>query len=174
MIDESFKSEADRLTANIKQLIVTEEESYKLYSDKVASLTNELQTNKDLQNDRSENNSYVITKENRDIAQAMVNNIGARIESLKNELTAYKPTSTVTLGTTLALSLVSIDGKAPKENNTKPFIIKVVSHATGKASAGLIANDSPVGVAVMGKSLGDVVTAIAPGGRIQYKIERMY
>ena len=76
MIDESFKSEADRLTANIRKLIVTEEESYKLYSDKVASLTNELQTNKDLQNDRSENNSYVITKENRDIAQAMVNNIG--------------------------------------------------------------------------------------------------
>ena len=42
MIDESFKSEADRLTANIRQLIVTEEESYKLYSDKVASLTNEI------------------------------------------------------------------------------------------------------------------------------------
>lgn len=172
-MDISLKSEAEKLTESIKRLIKEEEDSYIIYANRVAELTNELQTNPDLQNDRSENNSFVVTKENRDIAQAMVNTISARIESLRGELTAYKPTGYITLGTTVELRLLSIDGMPPSYE-TKSFIIKIVNHATGKASAGLIANDSPIGLAVLGKKAGDEIVAIAPGGRVRYKIERMY
>lgn len=172
-MDTSLKVEADKLTARIGLIINKEQEMYEQYSQKVKDLSFALQNDKRLQGDLSENNSYHIAKEERDVAQAMLNVIGSRIEALQCEVNDYVPSGFITLGTTVELRLISIDGQ-PSSYSNQRFIVRVVNHATGKAADGFVAIDSPVGDAIIGKSAGDEVIAISPGGRVQYKIERIY
>ena len=170
-MDITLKKDAERILNSINDLIVTEQQNYEKYSKQVAKLTWELQNNPDLQTDLSENASYQVTKENRDIAQSMCNTVNAKIASLQKEFEEYEPSSFAKHGTTLELSILDIDD-TPVPN--EKFIIRLVNHESCKAVYNLVSMDSPVGVACIGKHQGDIVTAIAPGGRTRYKIERMY
>ena len=49
-------------------------------------------------------------------------------------------------------------------------IIKIVGYAEANFEEGKISDESPIGMAVMGKKAGDVVEVQSPGGVIEMKI----
>lgn len=172
-MDTTLQSESKRLDNEINTMINEAQVSYAKYSRRVEELSYELQNNKDLQTDRSENNSYQIAKDERDFAAAMAAKEQQRIASMREGLTDYVPTGLITLGTTVELTIINVNGKAP---NFKPnrFIVKLVPHDTSQSLHGLVAVDSIVGDAILNRQPGEVVEINAPMGLITYKIERIY
>ena len=133
---------------------------------------NDLLQTKEMNTDRSENASFQIAKDERDIKVSIRSKLQKRVAALEAGSVAYVPTGIVTLGTTIDLSVITIDGMPPKVPIS--FIGKIVEHDIAKASSGLIAVDGKAGAALLGKRSGDTVLIRAIKGDILYKIERMY
>lgn len=128
---------------------------------------------KEMHTDRSENASFQIAKDERDVQVTIRNLLQNRIESLEAESGDYVPTGFITLGTTVEMSIVAIGGKAPNLHTTT-FIVKLVNHDLSKADVGFIAVDCKVGSAIMGHQEGEIIEVVTQKGVISYKIERIY
>lgn len=171
MLDVSLKPEADRLN-NIAIGIITE------LRHKCEELAKELdQANENVRNqektDARENADLQIARER----QAMVNHANIttqrQLSALSSCIEGYVPKGSVTLGTTLELKLLTVNGDAPVVKKTT-YIVKIVEHDASDAENGFIAQDCKVGLACLGKVAGDIITVKAPMGALQYKIERIY
>jgi transcription elongation GreA/GreB family factor len=92
---------------------------------------------------------------------------------MSHEIGNYTPTGFIRLGTTVELIVNSIDG-IQKTLPKNKFVFKLVQHDTSDALKRLVAIDSHVGAAILGRPAGDIVVVEAPGGKINYKIERIY
>lgn len=141
-------------------------------NERIEQLNAQLQE-KEMQTDRSENASFQIAKDERDVQVTIRNLLQNRIESLEAESGDYIPTGYITLGTTVELSIVSINGKAPSIHTTT-FIVKLVNHDLSKADVGFVAIDSKVGSAIMSHQVGEIIEVVTQKGVISYKIERIY
>lgn len=171
-MDMSLQQDSIRLDNTIKSLIRDSEQEYNQIDNRIKELNLQLQE-KDMQTDHSENASYQAAKDERDIKATIGNMLLERISSLKTEVGNYAPTGYISLGTTVDLRVLSVNGASPHFKPTQ-FIVKLVQHSTSKAVDNLIAIDGKVGAAILGRKAGDVVEVIAPTGKITYRIERIY
>jgi len=83
---------------------------------------------------------------------------------LKNAVIIEKndgPTHIVKLGCTVTI----LDKDFGEEE-----VYTIVGSSEASPGDGKISNESPIGSALMGKKLGDVVTAVTPGGQISFEI----
>lgn len=171
-MDMSLKDESDRLNNTIEELIRSTEEEYNRIAARIKELTILLQE-KEMQTDRSENASFQIAKDERDMKTSIGNLLLQKLQAMQSELGNYVPTGFIGLGTTVELTLLAVDGKPPFNVKTH-FIFKLVQHHTSNAKKALIALDSKVGSAIIGRRAGDCVNCKAPKGLLTYKIERIY
>lgn len=172
MIDESLRGESERLSAAIKSLIEdTTNDLTKLNKD-IDELTIKLQ-GKEMFVDRRENADFQIASDTRAMKIAMANMLNKRIEAMSADTVEYKPTGFITLGTTVELSVLAVDGKKHRVSDKK-FIIKLVQEDTSTAKKGLVSITSKVGQAIIGRTSGEEVLVEAPVGSTLYSIERIF
>ena len=74
------------------------------------------------------------------------------------------PADVVGIGSKVTISAVA---------GGKTMMFKVVGSQEANFAGGAISEDSPVGKALMGSQVGDVVTVEAPRGSMQYKVEKI-
>lgn len=172
MIDNSLLTKSEELDNVILGLIdSTRKELDKLNSD-IEKLNVKLR-GKEMRVDRSENADFQIANDARAMKTALANLLNRRIASISSEVNSYTPTGFITLGTTVELRVLSVNGKSPNFEQQN-FIFKLVQHDTSDSLLNLVAIDSPVGSAILGRTTGDTVMIEALGGRIEYSIERIY
>lgn len=172
-MDLSLKAESERFNDVMRQMVrdtVVELDAVNARIDELNAL---LQT-KEMSTDRSENASFQIATDERDIKTSIRSNLQKRIATFEAETdSSYTPTGIVTQGSTMELEVISIDGKKPSNMKTN-FIVKLVHKDLGQAELGLLAVSSAVGSAVLSHQAGDTVEVFAPRGLISYKIVRLY
>lgn len=171
-MNASLKPESDKLDDVIRELIQNTEREYQEITARIKELS-VLLTEKEMQTDRTENASFQIAKDERDMKTSIGNLLLQKLEAMRTELGTYVPTGFITLGTTVELNLMAVDDKPPKNVKTH-FIIKLVQHHTSNAKKALVAIDSKIGSAIVGRRAGETVTCKAPKGLLTYKIERIY
>ena len=74
------------------------------------------------------------------------------------------PTDTVTIGSKVTITAA---------NGGKTLVFKVVGSQEADFQGGAISEDSPVGKALMGARVGDIVTVEAPRGNMNYTIDKI-
>lgn len=171
-MDNSLLAVSEQLNAVIVQSIAEEKEALTQLEEEIRNLNVTLQ-GKEMQTDRSENADFQIAKDSRDIKVALSNLHMQRIESMSSEVGNYAPTGFITLGSTVELNLMSVNGQTPHIAE-RLFVFKLVQHHTSNALKKLVAIDSKVGAALLGRAAGEIVDVEAPMGRLTYKIERIY
>ncbi len=171
MLDTSLKPEADKLNERARG-IVAELQQKCIELARELDIANENVRNQE-KTDASENADLQIARER----QAMANHASITTQRQLSALSAciedYTPMGSVTLGTTMELKLLSVNGMQPTLKKTT-YYVKIVEHDASDAENGFIAQDCKVGLACLGKVAGDIVTVKAPMGALQYKIERIY
>lgn len=107
--------------------------------------------------DLSENAEYDAAREE----QAMLETRIAELEDILKNADIIKPTksTTVKIGSTVALE------------NGKKVTYQVVGPVEADPLEGKISNESPIGLALMGKKVGDEVTITTPKGQVAYSVE---
>lgn len=174
MIDESLKQYVPKFEATLNQLRSDTQNELSKVTTRIDEL-NVLLQDKDMQTDRSENASFQIAKDERDVKVTIQSILQRRLSALEAESdsSAYTPMGVVKLGTIVELTLLTISGKPPVDPRTH-FIIKLVSHELAKAKIDLIAIDGKVGNAMLQKRAGDIFEISATKGIVKYQIERVY
>lgn len=171
-MDISLLPKSQELDGVIASLIDSTTQELNKLMQEIEELNVKLQ-GKEMRVDRSENADFQIANDARAMKTAMANLLNKRIESISGEIGSYTPTGFITLGTTVELSVISVDGK-PRKLKQNRFIFKLVKHDTSNSLLNLVAIDSLVGAALQGRTVGEEVLVDALGGQIKYKIERIY
>lgn len=109
--------------------------------------------------DLSENAEYHQAREE----QAELEDRISRLENLlKNAVIAGQGRSdVVTVGTTLRIE---------RKDDNKSYLYTIVGSEETDMSQGKISNLSPLGSALLGRKVGDIVTVDTPKGTIEYKV----
>ena len=170
-MDTSLKEHSERLDQTLRQLRAETFVELDAVNHRIDEL-NELLQMKEMSVDRSENASFQIAKDERDIKVALRSKLQKRLAVLDAGMDTYTPTGVITQGSTVEFSVITIDDKKP----SKPirFICKLVEHAISKAPLGFISSDGKVGSAFISKRAGDIVDVVTLKGTVKYKIERIY
>ena len=90
------------------------------------------------------------------------------IATLENELRAAK----IIDHSTLSADKVNMGSKVTvrKADDGVECVFELVGSAAVNPMQGKISNDSPIGAALLGKTTGDTVSVVTPGGTIHYDI----
>ena len=75
--------------------------------------------------------------------------------------------------TTSRSSKVSLGSKVELKTGKKTVNYHIVGPVEADPLEGKISNESPIGVALMGKKVGDIVTITTPKGEIKYEIVKV-
>lgn len=172
MTDGSLLTKSKELDRVIVSLLDSTTTEFNKLMEDIEKLNTKLQ-GKEMRTDRSENADFQIANDARAMKTALANMLSKRIDSISSERGNYTPTGFITLGTTVELRALTVDGKKAKLPKDR-FIFKLVKHDTSNSLKGLVAIDSAVGSAILGRTNGDVVNVKTLGGLIQYSIERIY
>lgn len=115
--------------------------------------------------DLKENAEYHAAKEEQGLVEARIREIEGKLADAQViDVTKIAPTGKVIFGTTVHLiDVESGDGRR----------YRIVGDDEADIKQGKVSVSSPVARALIGKSEGDVVTVQAPGGAIEYEIERV-
>lgn len=110
--------------------------------------------------DLSENAEYDSAREEQGLVESRI----AEIEDilLNAEIISASRSSSVKLGSKVELKM----GK-------KTVTYHVVGPVEADPLAGKISNESPIGLALMGKKIGDIATITTPKGEIQYEVVKV-
>lgn len=103
--------------------------------------------------DLSENNAWITAKEEMEIARMRVTELRSLIKTAHLVEETGKKTDTVRLGDEVTLKM-----------NGKNLKIKIVPTMEADPIANKLSGESPVGKAVIGKKVGEVVTITTPSG----------
>lgn len=172
-MDLSLKEASEQFKQTMLEMVRDTEEELAVVNKRIEEL-NELLQMKEMSTDRSENASFQIAKDERDIKVSIRSRLQKRIATFESETgDAYSPTGFVTQGSTVELNVISIENKKPVGIPTN-FIVKLVHGDLGKADKNLIAVTSKVGSALLAHRAGDIIEVMATKGLIRYKIERLY
>lgn len=112
------------------------------------------------QGDLSENADYKAAKEEQSFLEGRIQEIEATLRSAE----IIKPTGNseeVSLGS--RVTVVEEGGETPEE-------FRIVGTAEADPIDGKVSHKSPMGKALLGREVGDVVTVEAPGGEIAFRI----
>lgn len=121
--------------------------------------------------DMSENATYTITRDMRDMSMASKSILQDKINAYEGGLSAYVPSGYIQLGATFLIELVSVDG-TPNHKDLQPF--KLVNDAVSSGVLGLLSDKSAVGSAAIGHRSGDVIEVQAPLGTCLYRVREVY
>ncbi len=171
MLDASLKPEADKLTEKA-MIIIAELQSKCEELAKALDTANEV-VRKQEKTDARENADLQVAREQQAMANHAFISAQRQLAALKSCIEGYTPKGAITLGTTVELQLIAIDGTTPNVRQTH-FIMKIVEHDASDAVNGFIAQDCKVGLELLGKVAGNIITVKAPMGTLQYKVERIY
>lgn len=171
MLDSSLKPEADKLNALAMSIIAElKQKCEQLQAD--LDIANE-NVRKQEKTDARENADLQVAREQQAMANHMYVSAQRQLAALNSCIEGYTPKGAITLGTTVELRLLTVDGSTPNVQKDK-FIVKLVEHDASDAANGFIAQDCKVGLAILGKVAGNTIIVKAPMGTLQYKIERIY
>lgn len=123
--------------------------------------------------DASENAPLQIARDEVAMRTSMVSLFSKRIESMESDIGNYTPNGIISLGTTAEVTLINVPDGLTQLKNSR-YIIKLVKHDTGNAALGLVAVDTKLGNALIGRTAGEQVIINAPAGSMTYQIERIY
>lgn len=110
--------------------------------------------------DLSENAEYDSAREEQGLVESRI----AEIEDvlLNAEIITASRSSSVKLGSKVELKM-----------GAKTMSYHVVGPVEADPMAGKISNESPIGVALMGKKVGDTATITTPKGQIEYEVVKV-
>jgi transcription elongation factor GreA len=110
--------------------------------------------------DLSENAEYDSAREEQGLVESRI----AEIEDvlLNAEIIAVSRSSSVKLGSKVEL-----------KTGKKSVTYHVVGPVEANPGEGKISNESPIGLALMGKKLGDIATITTPKGSIKYEVVKV-
>lgn len=110
--------------------------------------------------DLSENAEYDSAREEQGLVESRI----AEIEDvlLNAEIITASKSSSVKLGSKVEL-----------KTGPKSFVYHVVGPVEADPMAGKISNESPIGLALMGKKIGDIATITTPKGAIDYEVVKV-
>ena len=134
-----------------------EEELHYLETEKRAEIGERIKVAREF-GDISENSEYDDAKNEQGMTEARIAEI-TRILSEATVVNTPKRSSKVNIG-----SVVTVD------MNGKERVFTIVGAAESDVAAGKISNESPVGKALIGAKVGDVVEVETQAGLIQYKV----
>ena len=112
--------------------------------------------------DLSENAEYDAAKEEQGIVEAEI----VKMEEVLRNCEVIDPKKLKLDVMTVGVTVVLYD---PEFKETVEY--KVVGSTEADPNKGVISNQSPVGQAVLGHKVGDIVSVATPGGVIKYKIK---
>jgi transcription elongation factor GreA len=110
--------------------------------------------------DLSENADYHKAKEDQAFLEGRIQDLEFILSRATIIDTANIPRDTVQVGATVTI----------QEEDYPPDIYQLVGAKEADPGNGRISNESPIGQALLGKRVGDLVTAKTPNGSIQFKI----
>jgi len=148
-----------QITRDRKQLEKRLAELEKRYEEITEELINERES---ITSDENENLHYILVE--REFILKQINSLKKRIQKLTiiHEQNESIPQS-VSLGTCVKL-----------KNHSHDIEVCLVDSSQAEPMNGLISVLSPIGQAILGKSLGDRVVVNLPSGSIPYKIEKIF
>jgi transcription elongation factor GreA len=114
--------------------------------------------------DLSENAGYDEAKYQAGMNEGRIMELQHRLKHAVIIETDDGPAHTVKLGRTVTI----VDKEFGDEE-----VYTIVGSAEASPSDGKISNESPIGSALMGKRVGDIVTVSAPGGEISFEITKI-
>jgi transcription elongation factor GreA len=112
------------------------------------------------QGDLSENADYISAKEEQGFLEGKIQDLERTLRNVAIIDESSSNRNTVNIGAHISIQ----EGSYPAEK------YQVVGPKEADPKNNRISHESPIGKAVMGKKVGDVVTADTPGGLIQFKI----
>lgn len=170
-----LKSQSAQLNNVIARLLEETKKDITTLQGEIEELEIKLQ-GKDMHVDRSENQDFQIARDTLDMKAATLFITEKRRKALEEELQQnindYYSTGRITLGATVAFKVMAINGDRPTNNNT--YVMKIVRHDTSDAISGLLAEDTPAGIAMLGHTTGDQLEVNCLSGRVRYLIEGVY
>lgn len=107
--------------------------------------------------DLSENAEYDAAREEQGLVESRI----AEIEDVLLNADIIKETKS---------STVHLGSKVEVKTGKKTFTYHIVGPVEANPLEGRISNESPIGVALMGKKVGDIATITTPKGEISYEI----
>lgn len=107
--------------------------------------------------DLSENAEYDAAREEQGLVESRV----AEIEDILQNAEIIKATRKSTVG---------LGSKVELKNGAKSITYHIVGPVEANPLEGRISNESPIGLALEGKKVGDEATVVTPKGEITYKI----
>ncbi len=109
--------------------------------------------------DLSENSEYDEAKNDQAILEARIATIENTLKSARIIDDSEIDTETVSIGVTVKLSVGGME-----------VSYKIVPTNDADPANGMISNESPVGAALVGKTIGDTVSVETPSGEVEYTI----
>ena len=119
--------------------------------------------------DISENAEYEDAKNEQAFIEGELQSLEKMLRSAKLIETCDANSETVGLGCTVTLKEVK-EGKTRAANNGREMIYTIVGSAEADPGEARISNESPVGSAVLGQKVGQIVEVVAPAGRMKFKV----
>lgn len=110
--------------------------------------------------DLSENAEYDSAREEQGLVESRI----AEIEDILLNATIIPATKS---------SSVKLGSKVELKTGSKTVVYHVVGPVEADPLAGRISNESPIGLALMGKKIGDTATITTPKGSIEYKVVKV-
>jgi len=149
------------MTAEGKQALEDELQDLKVIARKeVAQKIKEARE----QGDLSENAEYDAAKEEQRGIEARIEEIEAILKNAE-VIESDEHSNVINVGSTVHIMDLEFD---------EEMKYQIVGSAEADSLNGKISNESPVGHALLGASIGDVVTVETPAGEIQYKVLDFY
>lgn len=135
-----------------------EKELKELKSNKIPEIAIRIDEAKQL-GDLSENAEYHDAREQMSWTQSKVKEIEYILQNSEIIVDDYRSSGFVTFGSTIVVEI-----------NGKEKIYSIVGAQEADPLVGKISNESPLGMAFMGKKRGDKVRAVVPAGVQEYKL----
>lgn len=119
--------------------------------------------------DISENAEYEDAKNEQAFIEGEVQSLEKMLRSAKLIEQCDADAGIVGLGCTVTLKEVK-EGKGKASHSGHEVVYTIVGSTEADPSEAKISNESPVGSAVLGCKVGQVVEVVAPAGRLKYKV----
>ena len=113
------------------------------------------------QGDLSENAEYDAAKDEQRDIEARIEELEAILKNVEVVVGEDVDVETIGIGCTVEVYDMEFD---------ETLEYKIVGSTEAKSLQGLISNESPLGKALVGSKIGDVVSVEAPAGEISYKV----
>lgn len=134
-------------------------ERLKCFEEKYKELTLQLEQERDISMISDEPGNYYQILQQRVFILKQMDLVRAKIQKANFQGTAKKRKNRVDVGDRVNL-----------ENHEQCLIIQIVREYEADPQTGYISEHSPIGKAVLGKQIGDLVTVALPKGTIEYAI----